>query len=45
MKQKGVAFSHRSWNAFGKEEQNRASCPLLGGEDGEAAPVEKTSSA
>lgn len=42
---KGVAFSHKSWNAFGEEEQSRAPCPSLGGEEGEAAPAEKTSSA
>lgn len=40
-----MAFSRRAWNAFGKEDQNRASCPSLGGEEGEAGPVEKTSSA
>lgn len=40
-----MAFSRRAWNAFGKEDQSRASCPSLGGEEGEAGPVEKTSSA
>lgn len=40
-----MAFSCRSWNAFGKEDQSRALCPSLGGEKGEATPVEKTGSA